>query len=176
MEREQSNGRPAAQATADSMVTLPIPGLTGVWLAYDPARADPSPPVIEAATGLLARWLARRSVSLDPKQVRTALRHLHVPHLLGDSELAHALLAEIPTGRVRGEALQALLIDAIDQLDPGPAARLIERRAHLILRQLYIDRQHRLRISQELGLSERQYQRELQEALECLGSILTGKL
>ncbi len=50
--------------------------------------------------------------------------------------------------------------------------RLIERRAHLILRQLYIEQQHRLRISQELGLSERQYQRELQQAIQVLTRTL----
>ena len=176
MHTEKSNGRPSAQVASDDLVTLPVPGLNGVWLAYDPARADPAPPVLEAATGLLARWLTRRTLSLDPKAVRAALRHLHVPHLLGETDLAHTLLAEIPTCTVRGDALQALLVDAVTRLDPGPAAKLIERRPHLILSQLYIERQHRLRISQALDLSERQYQRELQHALQCLTRSLIGNL
>lgn len=166
----------AGQPTHERYVAIPLPGIEGVSLIYDPAATPFEAPRLEAAVTLLSRWLQQRTVSLTPRVVRAALRHLNSPGSLSETELAQAIFGPIPITGTRGDALRLLLLRAIAQLDCGRTASVADRRGYLILRQLYIERKPRLRIIHDLNLSERQYQRELNNALARLADILAGSL
>jgi hypothetical protein len=157
-------------------VVIPIPGIDGVSLLYAAEDAPLEPRQLETTIAILAHWLKQQEHALDLKIVRGALRHFNAPAALGETELAHNLFDRIQTGPVRGKALQSLLLDTIEQLDPGSDHAPQTRRGYLILRRLYVEGRHRLRIGDELGLSERQYQRELHHALVRLAELLNGKV
>lgn len=152
-------------------IQVPVPGIDGVHVAYDPLSASIEHHQIEIAATLLSHWL-KQAVSVNTYAVRHALRHINDLEQLGQTELAHLLVPNLATNDARGAALHSLLITSIRQLKPGGHASLRQQRSFLILHDLYILRKHRLQISAELGLSERQYQRELNAALAQLKRML----
>ncbi len=158
------------------VVTLSIPGVDGIALVYDPHLLNVDPQRIQAATTILAHWLKHQRTQIGPRQVRDALRRFTSPWLLGETELAPMLFARMKTSTARGTALQSMLQDAIGRLDPGRDAPRDHYRQYFILRRLYLERRIPQQISRELGLSVRQYQRYLSDALVALSQILACDL
>lgn len=154
-------------------VTISVPGVEGVWVVYDQDHTPVDPQRLEAGVLILAHWLRKRAAPLSLETLRGALRQFHEPRLLGHTELARMLFSDVVDDDDRGFALRSLLSEMIAQLDSGPDASPKERRSFDILRQLYISRRHRLVICADLGISERQYQRELHAALTRLAGLLS---
>ncbi len=164
------------QLEREHVVTLSIPGINGITLVYDPQLLNVDPEQIEAATTILAHWLMHQRIKISPRQLRDALRRFTSPWLLGETELAHILFAGMQTSTPRGTALQSLLQDAIAGLDRGRDAPRDHYRQFFILRRLYLERRISQQISRELGLSARQYQRCLSDALVALSQRLACDL
>lgn len=161
------------QGRQENTVSVAIPGIAGITLVYRPELGRVDTQRIEAAATILAHWFGHRKVQIEANQVRQALRRFSSPWLLGETELAHVLFDHVPGSSERGAALQSLLHELIDRLDPGNSAKKERRRGHLLLRQLYIDRRMPQQISHELGLSSRQYQRSLSDAIVALSQMLS---
>ena len=164
------------QQEQEHVVTLLIPGVDGITLVYDPHLLNVDPRRVEAATTILAHWFMHQQIQISPRHVRDALRRFTSPWLLGETELAHMLFAGMHTSTARGTALQSLLQDAINQLNPECDAPRDHYRQYFILRRLYLERRIPQQISRELGLSVRQYQRCLSDALVALSQILACDL
>lgn len=152
---------------------LDIPGVRGIRILYTPAEIDVPPTLIDHAIRLLRHWLQHCRKPINHRVIRHALRQLHAPMVLGETELAKAIFAPISNNIERGLALQSLLIDAIKQLQSDGGISDRQYRSYLILYNLYILQRNRRRITADLGLSERQYQRELNIALTRLAQFLT---
>jgi len=163
----------ALHRNQDNVVAVPIPGIEGITLVCCAELLAVDTQRIQAAATILAHWFAQRSVQVEPRQVRHALRRFSSPWLLGETELARLLFDHVPTSSERGAALQSLLQDMIERLDPGSGARTEQRRGYQILRQLYIERRMPAQIGRDLGLSGRQYQRSLSDAIVALCRMLS---
>jgi CheY-like chemotaxis protein len=114
-------------------------------------------------------------------EVRRALRRLYDTVYLQRSPLAASLRAQAGEAIVPGQeakALRKLLIETIDQLAPGGNVpfRSEERRAHAVLRGLYVEQRSMDSLADSLGLSERQLRRELHAGLEAMTDMLATHL
>ncbi|MHB1294433.1 MAG: response regulator [Anaerolineae bacterium] len=112
-------------------------------------------------------------------ELRGVLRHLHDPAYLENHPLVHRIGASAHLPSVpRGQALQQILKLTIEGLDPGPGVPYgaPEARAYCVLRGLYILQQHPLQVAYELGVSRRQFYRELRSALEAVAQVLCYRL
>jgi hypothetical protein len=164
------------QGSQENTVTIPIPGIEHVSLVYHSSHSTINAQRIRMAAAIIAYWLTRRSVQVDPRHIRNALRRLSSPWLLGETELACLLFDNIQDPAMRGEALQSLLLQAIERLNPGTDVRPEYRRGYLIVWQLYVERRLPQDISHDLGLSGRQYQRCLSNALVSLSQVVADVL
>lgn len=153
-------------------VSVAIPGIKGISIVYDSTDPQASPRMIFGAVVILEHWLTQSGATFQANHVRIALRRLHVAQRLAATELAHIVYGNIPIDLVRGNALHALLLDGLDQLGADSTTSSATQRSHLILQQLYVECVSRFHVAEELGISERQFQRELQNALNKLTGIL----
>ena len=99
--------------------------------------------------------------------LRRALRQLHYWVDLGRSPLA--VLVPEGTPWQRGEALHNLLLATIEEMrPPEPDPDNPAWRQFVILQQHYVEARSRPSLLPDLGLSERQYQRELRRGIDAL--------
>lgn len=98
---------------------------------------------------------------------RNALRFLNDPGYLNHSRLIQ-VLEEVRQIKVDGRSLQRMLNQAIEQLNPCPGQPGYDKRRirYNILCLAYREQQSPQAIAAALGLSERQYYRELKGAIE----------
>lgn len=105
--------------------------------------------------------------------LRRALRHLHHWVDLGRSPLA--VLVPEGTPWQRGEALHNLLLATIEEMRPeGRDPDDPAWRQFVILQQHYVEARSRPSLLPDLGLSERQYQRELRRGIDALHARLNA--
>jgi hypothetical protein len=154
------------------LVSLPVPDVDGVSLLFDPTNEQTPPLLIRNLAALVGHWLTHRPHPIEPRAVRTALRHLHMPLQLGETYLARVMFDNMESPLARGNALRSLLLHGLEELRAGLDLPGEYSRRYLLLRRLYVACEQRIVIAHDLGLSERQYQRELNNALENLATIL----
>ncbi|MCX7838453.1 MAG: response regulator [Anaerolineae bacterium] len=109
------------------------------------------------------------------KHVKDALEHLDdAAHLQTHPLLAYLRETTADGQLTRAQRLRAWLKNAIEQLKPAPdlPSHAPEWRGYLALRYRYVQRMNPLNIESELGISERQFYRELNKGLEALAALL----
>ena len=113
------------------------------------------------------------------RQVRDALEHLYEPVHLE----THPLLAQVAgppdSDRLtRAQRLRGLLKEAIETLRPqqGTPSTSPAWRAYLALRYRFVQAMSLGQVAGELGLSQRQVQRELRKGLDALTAVLWQRL
>lgn len=109
------------------------------------------------------------------KHVKDALEHLDdAAHLQTHPLLAYLRETTADGQLTRAQRLRAWLKNAIEQLKPTPdlPSHAPEWRGYLALRYRYVQRMNPLNIESELGISERQFYRELNKGLEALAALL----
>lgn len=107
--------------------------------------------------------------------VRSAMHYLYDPDHLRRSPLAGLLgVANRPD---TPSAMQRILVEFIESLEPGPKEPPESRRwrIHDALFYLYVRRLDRNLVAEQLGVSERQLRREQRAALEVLAELLWKK-
>ena len=100
---------------------------------------------------------------------KDALEHLYDLAVLTDHRLTRWLPpALLGSGGARG--LRQVLIDAVDQIDPGPhvAASAPERRAFQVLQYRYLEALPYREVMQALALGQSQYHKEQRRAVQTL--------
>lgn len=114
-------------------------------------------------TGMVVKL---RPAPSSDRVLRQALHHLNDLAYLQHSPLAESL-ASSAGARLTGRAVQALVLEAIDALRPGQREGREERLAlyYELLRGRFVDEDSLQDVLRRLGLSERQYYRELNTAL-----------
>jgi CheY-like chemotaxis protein len=109
------------------------------------------------------------------KQVANAYEHLYDFVYLRTHPLADILVSD-PFSRRREKAWQLhhLLLDVIEEINPGPHAPPFSRewRRHRLLVLHYVDGLDPQAVATELGISRRHYYREHEAAVEAVASIL----
>jgi len=109
------------------------------------------------------------------KQVKDALEHLDdAAHLQTHPLLAYLHEMAADGQLTRAQRLRAWLKNAIEQLKPTPdlPSHAPEWRGYLALRYRYVQRMSPAHIESELGISERQFYRELNKGLDALATLL----
>jgi CheY-like chemotaxis protein len=98
-----------------------------------------------------------------------ALEHLYDLALLADHPLAGWLPPRL-LGAGGARALRQVLIDAVEQIDPGPhvAASAPERRAFQVLQYRYLEALPYREVMQALALGQSQYHKEQRRAVQAL--------
>lgn len=106
--------------------------------------------------------------------VRDALVHLYDVAHLQRHPLARLVAAPLSPSRDAGKALRRLLLDTVEQLNPGdcPSPNDKEWRPYTILVRRYADGSSIEEIVDELGISLRQFHREHAKALQAVAAIL----
>ncbi len=107
--------------------------------------------------------------------LRDALAHLHDPAYLESHPLARQLVGpDLPRSQSRGQALRALLKEAIETLRPSDhvPSHMPEWRSYRALYYRYIKGMGFLHLQEELGLSRRQLQREERKGIDAMAAIL----
>ena len=106
-------------------------------------------------------------------QVRHLLSNLYDYLRLAENPLAQRLAADA-RGKERINVIRAALLRAIDELRPGhspnPSPR--QSRLHSILRLRYVEERTTGQVLDQLALSERQYYREHQRAIQNVSRII----
>jgi len=112
---------------------------------------------------------------LTEDTVYELLSHLADSALLEEHPVAKTLTSG---GSRRGQALRALLIDALERLKPPPGTPAGDPawRPYSALRLRYVDLRTPLRVQDALGLSERQVRREQRRGIIALASLLGDTL
>jgi CheY-like chemotaxis protein len=109
------------------------------------------------------------------KLVKDALEHLYdTAYLEVHPLLPHLVDADAPNRATHAQRLRSLLKEAVEMLRPpqGKPSRSPEWRSYLALRYRYVQEMTVGQVENELGVSRRQLQREIQRGLEALASIL----
>ncbi len=107
--------------------------------------------------------------------VKDALECIYDPVQLESHPLGAAILpGRLPPGTSRVQALRQALLDAVDQLDPGPslAASARQRRLHQIVELRYVEGLPFREVMVQLGLSQTQYHRDQRHAVEAVATLL----
>jgi len=108
-----------------------------------------------------------------------AYEHLYDIAYLCESPLIEQLVANRESGATQqARQLHDLLLNIIDELDPGPRAPISSRewRRHRLLMLRYIDGLTPQAVSDRLSISRRHFYREQKEALEVVANILWGRI
>ena len=113
-------------------------------------------------------------------ELRRTLEHIYDQVYLQRCALVQ-VLAEVSSSTTLAQAAKAvrkLLVDAIDELDPGDGvgAASPARRGYVALRRRYLNQEPAEDVAEALSLSERQVRREVRAALEALAVIIRGRL
>ncbi|HVO43725.1 MAG TPA: response regulator [Aggregatilineales bacterium] len=109
------------------------------------------------------------------EDVESAYEHLYDLVYLGNHPLAELLLTDFTTGRKdNGWRLHRVLLNAIEDLKPGPSAPTFSRewRRHRLLTLRFIDGMVPETVASQLAVSRRQYYRLLSAALDALTEVL----
>lgn len=108
------------------------------------------------------------------QSVREAYEHLYDLVYLRSHPLANALVPNAMKARERAWQLHHLLIDAIEELDPGPKAPPFSRewRRHRLMVLRYVEGLDVQDVSDQLAISRRHYYREHDEAIEAIAQVL----
>lgn len=106
--------------------------------------------------------------------LRFALDHLYDPAALRDHPLLDLLLPASTPAASRLQAVRRILIEAIEQLDPGPNVSLASRlrRPYQVLKARYLEDLAVEEIAATMGLSDRQVRREQTAAISLLAERL----
>lgn len=113
------------------------------------------------------------------KHVKDALEHLDdAAHLQTHPLLAYLRETTADGQLTRAQRLRAWLKNAIEQLKPTSdlPSHAPEWRGYLALRYRYVQRMNPMNIESELGISERQFYRELNKGLDALAALLWESL
>ncbi|MDI7277599.1 MAG: hypothetical protein QME94_16600, partial [Anaerolineae bacterium] len=112
------------------------------------------------------------------EQVHDALVRLHdLPYLDAHPLARRFWPEELPSGPRRGQRLQRLLLETIEELNPPDASlRPDDARRHLILVRRYIDGAAPAKVAREMAYSRRQFFRQQRRAITLLASLLWHKL
>ena len=106
-------------------------------------------------------------------QIRDLLSNLYDYLKLADNPVAEALAPEL-SGNERLAAIRRLILDAIDAMQAenkaGPISR--QNRLYHILQLRYVEQQSTVDVLRQLALSERQYYREHQRAIQTLSRVI----
>lgn len=107
------------------------------------------------------------------EQIRDLLSNLFDYLKLADNPVAGALAPEL-SGNERLGAIRRLVLRAIDELQSekkaGPISR--QNRLYHILQLRYVDQQSTVDVLHQLALSERQYYREHQRAIQTISRVI----
>lgn len=107
------------------------------------------------------------------EHIRDLLSNLYDYLKLADNPVAGALAPEL-SGNERLAAIRRLVLGAIDELQSepkgGPGSR--RNRLYFILQLRYVEQQSTVDVLQQLALSERQYYREHQRALQTISRVI----
>jgi len=113
-------------------------------------------------------------------ELRRALEHIYDQVYLQRCVLVQLLSQALPkmTLAQAAKAVRKLLVDAIDELDPGDGvgAGSPARRGYVALRRRYLNQEPVGDVADALALSERQVRREVRAALEALAVIIQERL
>lgn len=113
-------------------------------------------------------------------ELRRTLEHIYDPVYLQRCALVRLLAQRSPSMTLSQAAktIRKLLVDAIDELDPGSSmgAASPARRGYVALRRRYLNQESTADVAEALALSERQVRRDVRAALEALTVIIRGRL
>lgn len=107
------------------------------------------------------------------EQIRDLLSNLFDYLKLADNPVARSLAPEL-SGNERLSAIRRLVLRAIDELQSEKKAGPISRRNRLyhILQLRYVEQQSTVDVLHQLALSERQYYREHQRAIQTISRVI----
>jgi CheY-like chemotaxis protein len=109
------------------------------------------------------------------EQVRDAYEHLYDLVYLRSHPLVECLLIDAKQGRhERAWQFHELLINALDELDPGPQAPVMSKewRRHRLMVFRFIDGLDPQAVADQLAISLRQYYREFDASIAAISSVL----
>ncbi len=109
------------------------------------------------------------------QQVRTCLQHLYDITELQQLPLVRQLLPTTPAMQ-RGQAFRRLIFRLLEGLAPDSKAGTRQDRVYQILMLHYVEGRPNHEVSQQLALSERQYYREHNRALQAISYLLWEQL
>src|SRR3954469_11168710 len=104
-----------------------------------------------------------------------AYEHLYdIAYLCGSPLVEKLIVAPAPSATQQARQLHDLLLNCIEELDPGPKAPISSRewRRHRLLMLRYIDGLTSQAVSDRLSISRRHFYREHREAIEMVANIL----
>lgn len=111
-------------------------------------------------------------------QVEDVLAHLYDYPYLQTHPLADRLCREAgPSPRERMRLLRTTVLEAIAEMDPGPSVhpRSIQARVYNVLNLRYVAGMTVEAVAAELGISERQFYRDLRKATRQLAALLWSR-
>lgn len=108
------------------------------------------------------------------KLVIDAYKNLYDIVLLREHELAAYLIADEGNAKERGWQLHHMLLETINEIDPGPQTPTFSRewRRHRLLWMRYVDALVAQTVADKLGISRRQYYREHNIAIQSISDVL----
>ncbi len=106
--------------------------------------------------------------------VSSAYQHLYDFVRLRNHPLTQLLLDPTITPKERGWQMHRLLLDVIDELDPGPSAPPYSKewRRHRLMVLRYVEAMDPQAVADQLAISRRQYYREHATALAAIADLL----
>lgn len=113
------------------------------------------------------------------KQIRDLLANFYDYTYLQRHPLAEDLIQpEQMKAQTRAKELRRILLDAIEQLNPGDNVplRAPERRPYAILFGLYVEGTSQQEVADFIGISRRQLRRDRNAAIEAIASIVEDRL
>src|SRR4051812_49345513 len=108
------------------------------------------------------------------KHLGDAYEHLYDIVYLRNHALTNLLIPQTEARKEKAWQLHNLLIDIIQDLNPGTKAPVFSRewRRHRLMTMRYIDGQTPQAVADQLNISRRHFYRELEGAVEVIASIL----
>lgn len=108
------------------------------------------------------------------RQLKQVLNHLYDYAYVQNHPFSQWFDESIQPGVSRSQLLRRIIVDAIEQMNPGPrfSPRSAEARSYQILVQRFVEGRNPAEVSQELGIVERQLFRDQREAISALVSLL----
>ncbi len=147
------------------------------WLAEAEAQRDRPAGMVESSISQeeMAEPVAIQRWTLCERATRDALRCLHDVAYLARCSLAE-LMARMHGERPQGRDLQQALLQAIEATRPRGShpRRPRQQRRYDILRLTYLEKKRATEVTDTLGISERQYYRDLKAAIQQVAGHVLG--